>query len=610
MGLWGLIGIPILILIYIIKNKYTEQTVSSTYLWTLSERFLKRKNPLTMIAGLIALILQILAVAAISLAIAHPVFMLKDVARQYYFILDSSGSMSAGLNEDSLFEQGKGRIRDIIQDSANGSTYTLVCIGDTYEIVCENYDDKGETLRMLDELQVGGGEAAMETALLGAQSAFAENSGLDMYLFTDKSYSETENITVVNLSNVTENYAISDFTYTTNLETVTVTANVISYESDKELTVEFYKDGEEKAISTQNISLVKGEKTPIEPIVFNGTFHKIEALILDSDGQKLDNSSLLFSEESQNAYRVLLVSDQPFFLESALKVAGTAAIEKIETEDYAGQSGYDLYIFDCFNPQTMPKDGAVWLFNLDGNLPQSGFSAYGENQLENGGKLNLSTSTATLVQTLTKDLSDTPVYIDSYQKYGALQYSSNFQILYTYNRSPMIFIGENGYGNREVVFAFDLHKSNFPLTYDYTVLIRNILEYSFPKVLDKYTYDCGETLAMNAAPDCQSIEIISPSGEKELKTLNTIDNYRLAEVGVYTITMNTNSDSRTYNVYVQLPETERAPLQTEAEFRINGEATDGRTDGKYDKLILIFALLSVMFIADWVVYCYDKYQLR
>ncbi|MBQ7770109.1 MAG: BatA domain-containing protein, partial [Clostridia bacterium] len=122
MGLWGLIGIPILILIYIIKNKYTEQTVSSTYLWTLSERFLKRKNPLTMIAGLIALILQILAVAAISLAIAHPVFMLKDVARQYYFILDSSGSMSAGLNEDSLFEQGKGRIRDIIQDSANGST--------------------------------------------------------------------------------------------------------------------------------------------------------------------------------------------------------------------------------------------------------------------------------------------------------------------------------------------------------------------------------------------------------------------------------------------------------------------------------------------------------
>ena len=610
MGLWGLIGIPILILIYIIKNKYTEQTVSSTYLWTLSERFLKRRNPLTMITGLIALILQISAVAAISIAIAHPVFTLKDAARQYYFLLDTSGSMAAETDGTSLFEQGKGRIREIIQGSANGSTYTLVCVGDTYEVVCENYDDKGETLVMLEELQVGGGEAAMEAALLGAQNAFTQNSGLDMYFFTDKDYTATENITLVNLSSVAENYAVCDFTYTTNLEVVTVTANVVSYESDQELTVELYKDGEKTALSTQTVSVVKGEKTPIEPVTFEGSFQKIEALILDSDGQMLDNRSTIFSEESQSGYRALLVSDESFFLETALKVAGTAQVETIKTEKYNGQSGYDLYIFDCFNPKTMPKDGAVWLFNLDGNLAQSGFSAYGENEIKDGGQLKLSTSTAADVQKVTQGLLNTPVYIDSYQKYGALQISSEFQILYTYNKSPMIFMGKNGYGNREVVFAFDLHKSNFPLTYDYTVLIRNILDYSFPKVLEKDVYDCGETLAMNPAPDCLNIEIVSPSGEKELKTLNTIDNYRLAEVGVYTITMNTNSGSKTYNVYAQLPEAERAPLQTEAAFRINGEATDGKTDGKYDRLILIFAILSVMFIADWVVYCYDKYQLR
>ena len=41
LGLLGLIGIPILIIIYILKNKYTEQTISSTYLWRLSEKFLK-----------------------------------------------------------------------------------------------------------------------------------------------------------------------------------------------------------------------------------------------------------------------------------------------------------------------------------------------------------------------------------------------------------------------------------------------------------------------------------------------------------------------------------------------------------------------------------------
>lgn len=610
MGLWGLIGIPILILIYIIKNKYTEQTVSSTYLWTLSERFVKRRNPLTMITGLIALILQILAVAAISLAIAHPVFTLKNAAREYYFILDKSGSMSAQTDDTTLFNQGKERIRSIIKDAADGSTYTIVCVGDTYEVVCESYDDRAKTLELLDEVQVGGGEADMEEVLLSAQNAFEQDGGLTMYLFTDKTVERAENIKIVSLVGEKDNYAISDLTYENDGDNVILNANVVSYESDKVLTVEFYKDEEEKAFSTQTVSLIKGEKTPIEPILFNGTFRMVEAVIVDEDGQKLDNSNVLFSKEGQTGYRVLLVSDKPFFLQSALQVAGTATIETVATEAYEGASGYDLYIFDCFNPKTMPKDGAVWLINLDGNLAQSGFSAYGENQVKGGGQLKLSTSTIDLVQTLIENLRDTTIYVDSYQKYGAFQYSSGFQTLYTYNKSPMIFIGKNGYGNREVVFAFDLHKSNFPLTYDFTVLIRNILNYSFPKVLEKLTYDCGELLAMNVSPDCENIEITSPSGNKELKTINTIDSYCLAEVGVYTIKTNAKGGSKTYNVYAQLPESERAPLQTEAEFCVKGERTSGKRDGKYDKLILIFALLSVVFIADWVVYCYDKYQLR
>ncbi len=611
MGLWGLIGIPILILIYIIKNKYTEQTVSSTYLWTLSERFLKRRNPLTMVTGLIALFLQILAVAAISIAIAHPVFTLKGVARQYYFILDTSGSMAAeNADGTTLFDAGKAYIRDMIDNAGNGSTYTLVCVGDTYDVVYESRDDKADALEMLDEMQVGGGEGAMQTALFEAREAFAQNSGLQMYLFTDKNYTTTENITLVNLSQVVENYAIADLGYVLGEETVTLNANVVSYESDADLTVEFYKNGETEAFSTQTVSVVKGAKTPIAPVTFEGEFNVVEAVILNADGQKLDNGSVLFSEESQNEYKVLLVSDTPFFLQSALKVAGTAKVDTLATASYVGQSGYDLYIFDCFNPGTMPKDGAVWLINLSGNLPQSGFSVYGENEPKDGAELSLSKSTSSIVKALTKDLRGTAVYVHTYQKYGALQNSCEFKTIYTYNSSPMVFIGKNGYGNREVVFAFDLHESNFPLTYDYVVLIRNILEYSFPKVLEKYTYDCGEVLAMNATPDCETIEIESPSGVKELKTLNTIGNYRLGEVGVYTITMNAKSGSKTYNVYAQLPETERAPLQTESEFRIYGEPTDGKKDGKYDRLILIFALLSVMFIADWVVYCYDKYQLR
>ena len=80
LGLISLVGIPIIILIYILMSQYTEQTVSSTYLWHLSEKFLKKKNPLSGLTGIISLVLQLLTVAVISLLIAHPVFTLPGAA--------------------------------------------------------------------------------------------------------------------------------------------------------------------------------------------------------------------------------------------------------------------------------------------------------------------------------------------------------------------------------------------------------------------------------------------------------------------------------------------------------------------------------------------------
>ena len=44
-GLWGLLGIPALILIYIIKPKFLEKKVTSTFIWKLSQKYQKKKLP-------------------------------------------------------------------------------------------------------------------------------------------------------------------------------------------------------------------------------------------------------------------------------------------------------------------------------------------------------------------------------------------------------------------------------------------------------------------------------------------------------------------------------------------------------------------------------------
>ena len=141
LGLLGLIGVPILVIIYIIKNKYLEQTVSSTYLWTLSNKFLKRKNPISKLTGIISLILQILAVVCISLAIAHPSVVLANAAYEYCFILDASGSMNMQKDGVTRFERGKAAIADLIENSVDGSVFTLVYLGNGTNILFEQLAD-------------------------------------------------------------------------------------------------------------------------------------------------------------------------------------------------------------------------------------------------------------------------------------------------------------------------------------------------------------------------------------------------------------------------------------------------------------------------------------
>ena len=85
--------------------------MATTYLWRLSEKFLKRRNPLNPLAGMISLILQILAVAVLSLAIAHPVFVIPGAADEYCFILDSSAGMNIESGEGTRFDEAKAEMK-------------------------------------------------------------------------------------------------------------------------------------------------------------------------------------------------------------------------------------------------------------------------------------------------------------------------------------------------------------------------------------------------------------------------------------------------------------------------------------------------------------------
>ncbi len=608
LGLLGLIGIPILIVIYILKSKYSEQVVSSTYLWTLSEKFLKRKKPLSPLAGLISLLLQIIAVALISFAIAHPIITVPDSAKEYCFILDASGSMNIASDGETRFERAKDEIEQIVKSSGDGSKYTLVVTSEITTTVLEKTTDKEELKTVLSELSVGYAEPDYSDAIGVAQRLFDENPGSLTYLFTDTSYASCSNINVVNVAKGELNASVKDVSYKYGTDTLFVSGAVESFGINGTISVNVYADQSLEPLAVTQLSAVSGESVPFTVEAPPTSFSSLRVSINSNDSLALDNECIVYNIKNESTYSILIVSDTPFFMQTALVAIGYNPVV-MPTENYSDSvTGYGLYIFDSYAPKTLPSDGAVWFINPVGSVAESGFTVQGEVPLDSGILLEKETTSSSVVKKLTEDVNGREIAVKQYIKCNPYR---KFDTLFSYDGTPIVFAGNNSKGHREIVVAFDLHYSNLPLLSDMIVLLENFMEFSFPSVLEKTTYSAGDSVDVNIVANCDSVRVESPSGIiNYLSTDTAVSSFSASEVGTYNITVNVSNVPFRYNIYSAVPLAESDPNQTSESIALVGTAQDIGFDGTFDPLMILFICLAVVFIVDWVVYCYEKYQLR
>ena len=71
-----------------------------------------------------------------------------------------------------------------------------------------------------------------------------------------------------------------------------------------------------------------------------------------------------------------------------------------------------------------------------------------------------------------------------------------------------------------------------------------------------------------------------------------------------------SDNEKEYLLFVSLPEEESNTNLESINISLVGTIGNEFIDGKYEKLIILLIILTVIFVADWMVYCYDQYQLR
>lgn len=654
LGLLALLAIPVLILIYIIKNRYTEQTVTSTYLWELSEKFLRRRIPINKLTGIISLILQILAVVLIALIVAHPILSIPGGANEYCFILDASGSMNIQMNGSTRFEEGKKRIAEIIDGSMNGSTYTLICVGDTV-YKSTTFSDKELALETLygESFEVSYSNANPNEAITLANAYYSEHPAAVVYLVTDRTYETMEHVEPINVLGGDKNYSVSDVKGVTAGADLTIEGNVTSYGSDVEkitLNVYFSEGVDETTgemqyrldgaydITAEEGNIISGEEVHFE-LKFAGMagYEAFKLTIVQTDALALDNEVIVYNVHHENFDKTLviygktediqhnqMVYKEPNFLLWGLRAAGNNQIVTVTDEEYASnakyRSGYGLYIFnDCptvddngqFIQLEMPTDGAVWIINPQNAFAGSNITVQNETVAKSPAQFSKSTNSS--VKKMLEGVAQKEFELNKYIKLGI---NGTFTELVRCDGNPLLLTGVNANGNREVVFAFGLSASaDFTLHADFTTILAHLLSYSFPEVLEETSYYCGDTLQINVVSGCTGIRIDPPSGGDPSypETTNiAVAEHLLTETGIYTVTLIMKEGERTFYVYSSLPKEERVLTVVEqAPFTLNKpEGTAEKLPGIIDNLLIIFIILAVVAVADYGVYCYEQYQLR
>lgn len=603
LGLLGLLCIPVLILIYILKNKYVEKIVSSTYIWNLSEKFLKKKKPLKKITDLISLVLQVITVLVLSISIAHPVFTIPNSAENVCFVLDISGSMNINNGSITRFEKGKQKIVELVNSSSNGSTFTLITASKETKVILEKEENKEKVLNKLNEISLDYSSSSLVDALTTIQNYYNEQKIGHTYLITDKTYSSVSNIDLINVSSQEENYALYDSKYQIRKGKINISGNLISYESDSVLNINLYLD--DKFIVSQEVNVNKMVEKQYSFSLDEQEFSSMKVEITNSDALSLDNSNILYSVGSKNVCSTLIVTgNSTFYVSAILKAIGNVKIEEISPSSYHNQQGYDLYIFDSYSPNVLPNDGTIWLINTSKNIASSGFVVQNSVSLKDGGKTIYEQEKSSLYNELTKDTKNNSVSINQYMKYGLYR---EFTTILSINKIPLIFAGNNDYGNREVVFSFDFQNTDFPLLYDYIVLMRNFLNYSNPLPLENLFYKVGEDININIVNDCSSVKVTSPSNNiSYLETNFSQTSFSLDEVGTYQFDFLINNEIKTYRIYVEFDSEEGKIFDNQTSIDLINNSNNLKFDGILDNLFIVILLAAILFSIDWMWYSYEQ----
>ncbi len=366
-----------LVILYFLKLKRTEITISSSYLWKSALDDLRVNSPLQRLRMNLLLILQALALAALILALARPVSQLGGLTgSDSILLIDISASMQTkdGGGGRTRFERARDEALRLVDDLSRGDRAIVIAFCDETRVLTSMTESKAELRDALNGLRVTDRPTRLAPALQRVHALVADQPERNpvLYVLTDGRVERLGDVGLgdvplhyVRLGTQRDNVGIIgiDVRPASGLDEFTrIFVSVANTgEAAVEVGVDFHVDG--KLLGSRTAKIGKGgvASVPYEAVLAEAG--QLEVRLDPGDDFARDDVAYALLRP-QEQVRLLLVTPGNLFLDSALREdpvvwktpTGEIPVmlpEAFDPKDPALLS-HDLIVLDRARPKELP----------------------------------------------------------------------------------------------------------------------------------------------------------------------------------------------------------------------------------------------------------------
>lgn len=588
---WGwaaLLAVPVILLMYLLKQKYKERQIPSLYLWEKVLRQTQSHQPWQKLRKNKLLFLQLTAAVLLAAALASPHVAGLVEAESYVLALDCSMSMQAEDADGSRFDAAKSDLIQVVEDAPAQTVFSLVLLDNEPKTMVSG-GKKDAVLRALESAAPGGTGVDWQKAETLIQAEQDATEGKVLLFGDDGGTFRGIAPQVFSYGGPTENTALTLLSCAPGENGLSVLVHIRHYGStptEKEVTL--FADG--VAIDTKTVTLeAEGQKD----VVFQGVPEgsgALEARMTPQDVLPADDA-VYGSAGGGSENRVLLVSQGNLFLEKSLSLLD--GVELYVTNAAEGLSGYSLYIFDGILPEQLPSDGYCMIFSPEKDM--SGLTV--------GEKQEISASVTSGGNTPWEDTESL-----SFALREGRSLSADWGTPFLWADGKTLAIYGQPEGRKTVVFGFDLHDSDLPLKMEFPVLMYRLLEWYFPAAETMAQGNTGEALSLPLQPATEQAWVLTPEGERvQIAPPFPAQTFtQTKEAGVYWLQEEDGSGVLRQTPFGLNVNTEESDLRVRQETEGQGETEKNTFMGNHDLTSLALLLVLAAILIEWRVNCREN----